>query len=53
MVEWGKEFYNKLMKEWLGNNNPLMYSTHNEIKSVLAERFIKTSKANIFKKNDS
>ena len=30
-----------------------MYSAHNEIKSVLAERFIKTSKANIFKKNKS
>ena len=33
-----------------------MYSTHNEDKSVIAERFVKTLKANIYKKmtsNDS
>ena len=37
------------MQEWLGNNDILMYSTHNEGKSVIAERFIKT-KAKIYKK---
>ena len=38
------------MQEWLDNNDTLMYSPHIEIKSVIAERFIKTSKAKIFKK---
>ena len=44
------------MQEWLENNYMLMYSTHNEGKSVIAERFIKTLKAKIYKKmtvNDS
>ena len=48
-VDQGNEFYNKLMQEWLDNNNILMYSTHNEGKSVIAERFIKTLKAKIYK----
>ena len=38
-VNQGKEFYNKLMKEWL------MYSKHNEGKPVIAESFIKTLKS--------
>ena len=29
-VDQGREFYNNLMQEWLGNNDILMYSTHNE-----------------------
>ena len=29
----GKQFYNKLMQEWLENNEILMYSAHNEGKS--------------------
>ena len=33
----GRQFYNKLMQEWLGNNDILMYSTHNEDKSVIAK----------------
>ena len=41
----GREFYNKLTQEWLENNGFLMYSTHNEGKSVITERFIKTLKA--------
>ena len=41
-VDHGRQFYNKLMQEWLDNNDILMYSTHNEGKSVIAERFIKT-----------
>ena len=45
-VDQGREFYNKLMQEWLDNNDILMYSTHNESKSVIAEIFIKTIKAN-------
>ena len=44
------------MQEWFGNNDILMYSTHNQGKSVIAEKFIKTLKAKIYKKmtvNDS
>ena len=51
-----REFYNKLMQEGLDNNDILMYSTHNEGKSVIAEMFIKTLKSEIYKKvtaNDS
>ena len=48
-VDQGREIYNKLMEEWLDNNDDLMYSTHNEGKSVIAERFIKTLKSKIFK----
>ena len=33
------------MQEWLENNDIFMYSTHNEDKSVIAERFTKTLKA--------
>ena len=41
------------MQIWLGNNVTLMYSTHNEGKSVIAERFKETFKAKVYKKNDS
>ena len=46
----GGEFYNKLMQDWLDDSDILMYSTHNEGKSVIAERFIKTLKSKIYKK---
>ena len=49
-VDQGREFYNKLVLEWLDNNDILMCSTHNEGKSVIAERFIKTLKSNTYKK---
>ena len=52
-VDQGREFYNKLMQEWLDNNDILVYSTHYEGKSVIAEKFIKTLKAKIYLKNDS
>ena len=39
-----REFYNKLMQEWLEINDILMYSTHKEGKSVIAERIIKNVK---------
>ena len=45
----GRQFYNKVMQEWLDNNDILMYSKHNEIKSVIAERFIRTLKSKIYK----
>ena len=38
------------MQKWLDSDDILMYSTHNEGKSVIAERFIKTLKAKIYKK---
>ena len=48
---------NFIMQEWLGNINILMYFKQNEGKSVITERFIKTSRAKIHKKeitaNDS
>ena len=37
------------MKSWLQDNNIKMYSTHNEGKSVVAERFIKTLKSRVYK----
>ena len=47
-VDQGRKFCNKLMQERLDNNDILMYSTHNEGKSVIPERFIKTLKAEIY-----
>ena len=52
-VDQGREFYYKLMQEWLKNNDILMYSAHNESKSIIAERFIKTLKAKIYKTADN
>ena len=49
-VDQGKEFYSKLMQEWLDTNDIVMYSTHNEGKSVIAERFLKTLNVKIKKK---
>ena len=37
------------MKSWLGKNAMEMHSTHNEKKSVVAERFIRTLKNKIYK----
>ena len=37
------------MKSWLEKNDIEMYSTHNEGKSVIAERFIRTIKNKIYK----
>ena len=38
----GSELYNNFYKKWLQNNDIVMYSTHNEGKSVVAERYIRT-----------
>ena len=46
-VDHGSEFY--LFKKFLKENDIEMYSTHNEGKSVVAERFIKTLKNKIYK----
>ena len=45
----GSEFYNAYFKKWLRDNGIVMYSTHNEEKSVVAERFIRTLKSKIYK----
>ena len=48
-VDQGGESYNNLFKRFLKINNIEMYSTYNEGKSVVAERFIRTLKNKIFK----
>ena len=48
-VDKGSEFYNAYFKKWLRDNDIVMYSTHNEGKSVVAERFIITLKSKIYK----
>ena len=45
----GSEFYNNTFKDFLKINNIEMYSTYNEEKSAVAERFIRTLKNKIFK----
>ena len=48
-VDKGSEFYNGSMKTLLqGNNNIEMYSTHHEWKSVVAEKFSRTLKNEIY-----
>ena len=47
MVDQGSGFYNKCFKKCLKENNIEIYSTHNEEKSVISERFIKTFKDEI------
>ena len=48
-VNKGSEFYNNYFKKQLRDNNIEMYSTNNEAKSVIAERFIRTLKNKIYK----
>ena len=43
-VDQDSEFYNNSFKDFLKINNIEMYSTYNEGKSVVAERFIRTLK---------
>ena len=48
-VDKGSEFYNNSFKKWLKDNDIEIYSIHNERKSVVAERFIRTLKTKIYK----
>ena len=48
-VNKGSEFYDNSFKKWLQDNNIEMYSIHNEGKSVVAERFIRTLKNKTYK----
>ena len=53
-VDQGRDLYEKLMQEGLdnydANYDTLMYSTHIDDKSVIAERYIKALKTKIYKK---
>ena len=44
-VNRGCESYNRSIKSWLEENGMEMYSTHNEGKFIVAERFIRTKKS--------
>ena len=48
-VDQGGEFYNNVFKKRLSDNDIIMYSTYNEGKSVVAERFIRTLKNKLYK----
>ena len=48
-VDQGGEFYNHNFKKWLSDNDIIMYSTYNEGKSVVAERFTRTLKNKLYK----
>ena len=48
-VDQGGGFYNDVFKQWLSDNDIIMYSTYNEGKSVVAERFIRTLKSKLYK----
>ena len=48
-VDPGNEFYNNSFKDFLKIINIEMYSTYNEEKPVVAERFTRTLKNKIFK----
>ena len=48
-VNKGSEFYNRSMESYFQNNDLELYSTHNEEKSFIVERFIRTIKNKIYK----
>ena len=48
-VDQGGESYNNVFEKWLSDNDINMYSTYNEGKSVVAERFIRTLKNKLYK----
>ena len=48
-VDKGSEFCDASFKKWLQDNDIVMCSTHNEGKSAVAERFIRTLKSKIYK----
>ena len=48
-VDQGGEFYNNVFEKWLSDNDINMYSAYNEGKSVVAERFIRTLKNELYK----
>ena len=49
-VDQRRWFYTKCIQKWLDDNAISIYSTYDEGKSVVAERFIRTLKKKIYKK---
>ena len=52
-IDKGSEFFSRSMKSWLDKNTIEMYSIHNEGKSVVAGRLIRTVKNKIYKQMTS
>ena len=52
-VDKRSKFYSRSVKSWLEKSDIKMYSTHNEGKSVVAERFIRILKNKIYKHMNS
>ena len=52
-VDKGREINDRSMKSWLQENDIEIYSTHSEVKSIAAERSIRTSKNKIYKSMSS
>ena len=48
-IDQGGEFYNNVFEKWLSGNDIIMYSTYNEGKSVVPERFMRTLKNKLYK----
>ena len=48
-IDQGSEFYNKSFTDFFKINNIDMYSTFNEGKSIITERFIRTLNNKIYK----
>ena len=48
-VDQGSEFYNRVFKKWLSDNDIIIYSTFNQGKSVVVEIFIRTLKNKLYK----
>ena len=48
-VDKGSKFYNNSFKKWVQDNDIVMYSTNNEWKLFIAERFVRTLINKIYK----
>ena len=48
-VDKRSKFYSNSFNKWFKDNDIAMHSTHNEGKSVVVERFIRTLKTKIYK----
>ena len=47
LLDQGSEFYNRTFDKWLGDNKIERYSTYNEGKAVVIERFYRTLKCGV------
>ena len=48
-IDKGSDFYNRSLQPWLKDSGLKIYSMHNEGKSVIVERFLRTLKNGIYK----